>query len=138
MRRLIVGVLVVACLSVGVTAPSFASKGSKTSGASSTLQLVVMNSSDGQAHWNGQITFHVSTTATSRPYVQVDGSQNGAVVYSASAGYFPDYPWPADQVMTLSSTRWTGGAADCSARLYMVASGGKQRTLTTLNFHVYA
>jgi hypothetical protein len=139
MRRFIVGMLAAACLTGISAAPGFAAKAAKPSGGStSTLQLVVINSSDGLPHWNGQVTFKVSTTATDRPYVQLDCSQNGVLVYSDSAGYYPDYSWPWDQTMTLASNSWTGGAADCVAKMFYFASGGKTRTLTTLSFPVYA
>lgn len=109
--------------------------GGTTTGSS--LTLVLVNSSDGVPHWGQQITFSVSTTATSEPRVAVRCSQNGVLVYSAETGYYASYPWPWTQIMTLSSPSWTGGAADCAGTLYYY-SGTKTVTLSTLNFHVYA
>lgn len=75
------------------------------------------------------ITFNVSTTAPN-PYVTVTCTQNGVLLYSASAGFYPEYLWPGARNMPLSSPSWTGGAANCTADLN---SG-----LATLNFAVGA
>lgn len=103
---------------------------------SSSLSLVLLNSSDGQAHWGQQVTFNVSTTATESPFVSLNCYQGGTWVLTASAGFFPSYPWSRD--FTLSSSYWPSGAADCTARLYMTKDGSRTTTLATLSFHVYA
>ena len=138
----VVLVLVLAAVSAAAP-PAFAAKrgggggsGGTTTGSSS-LALVLLNSTDGLPHWGQQITFTVSTTATTEPHVSVTCSQNGALVYSASAGFFASYPWPWTQIMTLSSQSWTGGAADCTATLYAI-NGTKVTNLAALAFHVYA
>ncbi|HEU5034191.1 MAG TPA: hypothetical protein VFT62_05450 [Mycobacteriales bacterium] len=125
--------------SMAVAAPALAAKGAgaaKNSG-SSTLTLVLLDSTDGVPHWGQQITWDVSTTATTAPHVSVTCDQGGVVVYSAQSGYYPSYPWPSTQDMTLSSQSWTGGDADCTASLYYF-DGRKTVTLKTLDFHVYA
>lgn len=109
-----------------------------TGGSGSSLSLVLLDSTDGLAHYGQHITWKVSTTATAEPYVSVQCTQAGAVVYSAFAGYFASYMWPSTQTMPLFSGAWTGGAADCSARLYSSSSTGKTTTLATTSFHVYA
>lgn len=101
-----------------------------------SLSLVLLNSTDSFPHWGQQVTFSVSTTATTEPHVNVTCSQEGAPVYGTTTGYYANYPWPWTQVMTLSSTDWSGGAADCVAVLWY-ASGAKMVTLGTMNFHVY-
>ncbi len=100
------------------------------------LTLVLVNSTDSLAHWGQQITFTVDTTATTEPHVNVDCSVGGVVVYGTTTGYFASYPWPWTQTMTLSSTDWSSGAADCVATLWY-ASGAKMVTLGSLAFHVY-
>jgi hypothetical protein len=137
-------VAVISAIGTAATAaPALAAKSSggtssgRTSGGGSTLTLVLLNSTDGLPHWGQQITWQVSTTATTEPHVSVACSQNGSVVYSAQSGYYADYPWPATQDMTLSSQSWTGGDADCTAKLYYF-NGSKTVTLTTQSFHVYA
>jgi hypothetical protein len=112
------------------------SSGGKTSGTS-TLELVALDSDDGVPHWGQRITFEVSSTATTQPQVDVNCYQDGQRVYVMWTGYYDSYPWPWTQVMTLQSDAWTGGAADCVARLYY-QSGRKTVTGATTSFHVEA
>src|SRR5690348_9824017 len=103
---------------------------------SSTLSLVLVNSTDGLPHWGQTVTFNVSTTATSQPNVTLSCYQNGDRVYSAWAGFYPSYSWPSSQNMVLSSQAWAGGGANCTATLSYF-NGSKPITLPTLNFQVY-
>jgi hypothetical protein len=102
----------------------------------SSLTLVPLNSTDGLPHWGQQVTFNVSTTATTQPNVSLNCYQNGVLVYGAVAGFYPSYPWPWTQIFTLSSPSWTSGGANCTAALYYF-SGTKTVTLTTMNIQVY-
>ena len=104
---------------------------------SSTLTLVLLNSTDGSPHWGQSVTFNVSTTATTQPNVSMKCYQNGTLVYGAEAGFYAGYPWPGTQTFILSSPSWTGGSANCTAALYYF-SGKKTVTLTTMNIQVYA
>jgi hypothetical protein len=99
----------------------------------SGFNLVVLNSTDGLAHWGGQVTFNVSTTATTEPHVSLKCSQNGVLVYATQTGFYAGYLWPWTQVMTLTSVAWTGGSADCVATLYYF-SGANVVSLGTLGF----
>ena len=110
--------------------------GHKPRPSAGSVTLVLVNSSDGVPHWGQQVTFNVSTAATTEPHVNVTCSQGGVVVYGTTTGYFAAYPWPWTQVMTLSSTDWSSGAADCVATLWY-ASGANMVTLGTMSFHVY-
>jgi hypothetical protein len=114
--------------------------GGGTSGGSGSLVLSVVSSpyNDGLVHWGGQITFTVSTSATTEPHVSVTCSQNRTVVYSSATGYYAGYPWPWTQVMTLSSTAWSGGAASCTAKLYSLNNSGGTTTLGSLSFDALA
>lgn len=118
-----------------VAAPGGGGKGGG-GGGSSSLSLVLLDSTDGQAHWGQQVTFNVATTATASPFVSVNCYQGSTWVLTASAGFFPSYPWSKN--FTLSSGSWPSGAADCTARLYMTKDGSRTTTLATLTFHVYA
>jgi hypothetical protein len=110
-------------------------EGGTTSGASS-ISLVVVNSSDGLAHWDGEVTFDVSTSATSEPWVELTCSQNGVVVYIGRRGFFERSL--STQVFTLASNGWTGGAADCTAWLDTPKVGKKAGAkLASTSFHVY-
>jgi hypothetical protein len=104
--------------------------------ASGTFGLVLLDSTDGSAHWGQRVTFNVSTTATTEPHVSLKCSQNGVLVYAAQTGYYAGYLWPWTQVMTLSSVAWTGGSADCVATLYYF-SGATVVSLGTSSFTAY-
>ena len=118
---------------------TLAAKGGKggPSASTSNFSLVLLDSTDGLPHYGQQVTFNVSTTATTEPHVSLDCYQGGTLVYGAVAGFFDGYPWPWTQIMPLSSPAWTGGAADCTAKLYYF-SGTKTVTLSTMNVHVEA
>ncbi len=103
----------------------------------SSLTVVLLNSTDGLAHFGQSVTFSVSTTATSYPNVKLDCYQNGTWVYEAAAGFYASYPWPGSQTFILESAVWRSGAANCTATLYYF-SGTKTVTLTTMSFQVYA
>jgi hypothetical protein len=132
----------VALLVVGLIAgTAFAGKGGKGGGKPPTgsgstagnLTLAMVEDLNGNTapNWGDTITFQVATTATDRPFVGVKCYQ-GSLVYSGSVGYFDDYPWV--QTFRLSSSYWTGGAANCDARLYEMRSNGSTTTLGTMSF----
>jgi hypothetical protein len=132
-------VTAVALLSIGIVGAVAVSAGGNghVQTTNSSLSPVLLNSTDGLPHWGQQVTFNVSTTATTEPNVSLNCYQNGSLVYGAVAGFYPSYPWPWTQIFTLSSPSWTSGAADCTASLYYF-SGKKTVTLATLRFGVYA
>jgi len=134
---LFVAVLALAlALSLSVATPAFAKGGHGGGGnGGSSLSLVLVDSLDGMAHSGQQVTFAVATSATASPFVSLNCYQGSVWVYTASAGFFAAYPWSQD--FTLSSTSWTGGAADCTARLYSSRDGTRTTTLATMDFHVY-
>jgi hypothetical protein len=129
-------------LVVGLMAgTAFAAKGggSSTSGgkhgggstATGTLAVVMVAdaNNDGAPNFADTITFNVTSSLAS-PYVSVTCSQGGVLVYSASAGFYADFPWPGARNMPLYSPSWTGGAADCTAVI--------DNTSAKLSFHVDA
>ena len=107
---------------------------------SSNLNLVVVGSTGAaaatQPTYGGQITFNVSTTETSQPQVNVRCYQSGIFVYDAWRGFWSTYY--TNPVFTLSSGYWTGGAADCTARLVAFDKQGREQTLASMDFHVNA
>jgi hypothetical protein len=138
-KKIAIATALAASLAVapGAMAKGGGATGGSTGGSGSSLQLVLMNSTDGLPHYGQQVTFNVSTTATSTPSVRLNCYQNGAWVYTSTVGYYPSYPWW--QYFPLSGVDWTGGAADCTATLYY--DSGRRQTetdLATLSFHVYA
>jgi hypothetical protein len=103
---------------------------------SSTLQLVPLNPAPGAPYFGDQVTFNVSTTATTQPWVTATCSQNGVVVYQQTQGFFSTYLY--GQIFTLGPTSmWSGGAADCTAKLVQRTSS-RSKTLATITFHVSA
>src|SRR5262249_52778866 len=114
--------------------------GGQNKSSSSSISLVLLGptssaTSSSGAHWNDQVTFAVSTTATDRPYVLLNCYQTGAWVLASQAGFYPLYPF--GQNFTLASSAWTAGAADCTAILGMNSVGGTKFTkLAETSFHV--
>jgi len=106
-------------------------KGGGKTGTTPTgsFSLVLENSTDGLPHYGQTVTFNVSTTA-SMPGVTLTCYQNGDWVVNQTVGFYPGYPWSQD--FYLFSSKWAGGAADCTATLF---SGST--TLATMSFHVY-
>jgi len=136
--------LLIAALAALLAVPAaFAGKGGgggKPGGGGTTtgggsFSLVLLNSTDGQAHFGQRITFNVTTSAPS-PFVEVNCYQGSAWVYAASVGYFAAYPWAKE--FTLAATSWPGGAASCNARLYTSRDGTRTTTLSTMSFNVLA
>lgn len=123
--------------SVALSPGAGAAPGGGKAQGTSTLELVLLDSTDGLAHHGQRVTFNASTSESSEPHVDVSCTQDGVVVYRNQAGYFDGYPWPWNQTMTLSSRAWTGGAADCTATMYYF-DGRKTPTAATLSFHVEA
>jgi len=105
----------------------------------SSLSLVVLNSSGNPSastapQWGDSVTFDASTTAPN-PAVELDCSQSGVLVYRGVQGFGPSYPY---HPFILSSTAWSGGAADCTATLYNINKNGSTTKLATLSFGVAA
>jgi hypothetical protein len=135
MRRIAILIAAAAVATTFFATPALAAKGKPSGGggATATFQLQVLSGPDQVPNWNEQVTFNVHQTATTEPHVDLTCTQNGAVVLGATTGFYDSYPWPWTQVMTLSSNSWTGGAADCSARLYYF-DGRRTTTIQTLTF----
>ena len=108
--------------------------GGTSGGGSSSLSLVMVTdkNGNGSANWSDTVTFNVSTSAP-EPTVELLCSQNGTVVYGATAGFYASYPWPWTKNMTLSSSAWQGGAADCTAKLFQLGASGSILATVTFN-----
>ena len=105
--------------------------GGATAGSLAWKMVTDVNG-DGSPNWGDTVTWTFSTSE-SEPHVDLTCSQNGAVVYGATTGFYASYPWPWTQYMTLSSQAWSGGAANCVAQLY-VFDGSRQSVLATNSF----
>jgi hypothetical protein len=128
----------VAAIVIALPASALA-KGPSGSTPSSTLALLMVSDAngDGLPNWNDSVTYKVATTATTQPYVSTQCTQNGKLVLSTSAGFYPSYAWPSAQTVPLSTALWTSGAADCTAKLYYPTRKGTT-TLATITFHAGA
>ena len=129
-----------AALILAVTPTALAGKPSGGgSGTSGTISLVLLDSTDGLAHFGNHVTFQVSTTATTMPWVELKCYVSGTLVYDMSNGIFPT---SLNQIFTLGPTPlWSSGAADCTAYLQNITSTTKKggtTVLASMNFHVYA
>jgi hypothetical protein len=137
----------ITALTFGLIAGSaFAARGGGKTGAggghhrgavpTGSFSLVLVDSTDGVAHWSQHITFNVTSSAT-YPFVAVSCFQDGVRVYRQDIGFYVGWPWSQD--FTLMSSAWTGGAADCSAELYSQNSdGSNHQTLSTMSFSAAA
>lgn len=146
-NRTLVRIALTAALVLALTLvpAAFAGKGGKPAGnngggvtGGGTISLVLLNSTDGLPHFGQKVTFAVSTTVTSQPWVVAKCYQSGVLVYSQANGIFPT---SLGQIFTLGPTpAWSGGAADCTAYLqdWTRYSKGKVVTLASMNFQVYA
>jgi hypothetical protein len=131
----------ISMLVVGLIAgTALASKpGAGSTSGTSTLTLVLADdvAGDGVVNWGDTVTFNVSTSATSSPQVSLNCYQGSSLVYNANAAWYDGNPFAYMQMMKLQSGAWTGGAADCTAKMYY-SSGKRTITLKTLSFHVAA
>ena len=124
-------------LSLALVPAALAGKGKPSGGGgSSSISAPVMVTDlngNGAPNWGDTVSFDVSTTATSQPYVNLVCSGNG-VGYNSWKGVFPgslDTNWN----FVLSSGGWTSGAANCTATLGMYTKQGF-RPLTSTSFPV--
>jgi hypothetical protein len=108
--------------------------GGGTSGSSSIslAPLVYDANGDGLPNWGDTVTFNITTTATTQPWVHLRCYQSGTMVAQGWAGYFDGALNGRD--FGLSSPSWTGGAADCTADL----TNPDNTVLASTSFHVYA
>jgi hypothetical protein len=112
--------------------------GGGTSGGSSSISQPVMVTDTGTPglSWGDTVTFDVSTTATTTPFVNLLCYQNGVQVASGMKGFWDgsiDVNWN----FGLSSPTWKSGAADCVASLTMQTKRGWAQLAST-SFHVNA
>ena len=106
-------------------------KGGST-GGSGTISLVLVNSTDGQAHYGQTVSFNISTTATTQPWVHLQCYQAGAMVAEGWDGYFDGSL--SGRNFGLYSPSWSSGAADCTGSL----TTPDHTVLASTSFHVYA
>jgi hypothetical protein len=130
----------IAVAMLAIAPAAYAAKGNNSSGGghggkptagSGTISLVLLNSTDGGAHWGQWVTFNVATTSTTEPWVGLKCSQNGAVVSETWHNFFDT---TSSRDFGLYSPVWTGGSADCTATL----TNPQWAPLASTTFHVSA
>ena len=110
--------------------------GSTSSSSSISDPVMVTDTGTPGVSFGDTVTFNVSTTATTQPYVHLVCYQNGALALDSWRGFWAgsiDNNWN----FTLGSGMWSGGAADCTAYLGMDTKKGFQKLAST-GFHVNA
>lgn len=126
----------VVTLASSLAAPGNKSGGGKPSkGGTGTISLapiVVDNNGDGLPNYNDSVTFNISTTATTQPWVNLKCFQNSILVAEGWKGYF-DGSLDTNRNFSLNSPKWTGGAADCTAYL---TKPDLSTVLSSTTFHV--
>jgi hypothetical protein len=136
--------LVALVLALALVPAALAAKGSHggggggtTSGSSSiTGPVMVTDTGTPGLSFGDTVTFNVSTTATTTPFVNLLCYQNGVQVASGWKGFWDgsiDVNWN----FGLSSPMWKSGAADCVAWLDMQTKQGWKQLAST-SFHVDA
>lgn len=133
----------ISLLVVGLVAgTAFAARGGggKPSGGGGTISLssplVYDANADSLPNYGDRATFTVSTTATDKPWVELDCYQGGTLVYQDRRGFF-DGSLTGEVFNLGTSGAWQSGAADCTAWLvkYTTKSWSK---LASTSFHVDA
>ena len=127
MRTAVCAASLAAALALAVPAVAAAGNGGGSVKSSSSISLAQPS-----AAYGDHVSFTVSTTATTQPWVNLQCFQGGALVAEGWASYFGTNPAPT---FGLYSPMWTGGAADCTAYLDMYANG-RFRQLMSTSFHV--
>jgi len=132
----------IALLVVGLMAGSaFAAKsggGKPAGGSTSTFTGPVMvkdQNGNGSPNYMDEITFNVSTTASTRPEVGLRCYQGTAFVEDAYVSYFDS--WLSPTYFQLGSSYWDPTLdASCTARLFYYDSRAREHVLATITFAV--
>ena len=129
----VVAIAVIAVFTFASSALAGKGKPGGTS-SSSSLSLVLMDGATQAKHY-GNITFNVSTSATSKPQVGLRCYQGANFVYDGYVGYWSGYMFTP--YFILQSNYWVDGIwATCDARLFYSDSRGRQVILATTSFPV--
>jgi hypothetical protein len=134
-----VGALVLALVLVpaALAAKGHGGGGNTTSTSSISAPVIVTDTGTPGLSYGDSVTFNISTTATTQPWVNLRCYQNGATVLNAWDGYFAgalNYNWN----FGLGSGAWQSGAADCTAYLDMSNGRNGWTQLSSVSFHVDA
>ena len=141
MNRRLMLVIAATALFVGAATPALAAKGGNSGSGSSSITLVTLGSTgntfSAQAttapRVGDNVSFDVQTSATDRPYILLNCYRSGEWIYASQGFYSASNP----PVFTLSSSAWTSGGANCTARLGKLNPDGTRFTdLASTDFSV--
>jgi hypothetical protein len=131
----IAGVLAVVLIA-SATAAAAAGKSGGTSSVALHRYVQTTGAARSAPSFGEQVTFDVSTSRTDRPWVLNECFQGGVLVSAEKHGFFDGYLF--GEVYTLGPTdRWTGGSADCTAKL-LSEDHNKTQVLATTSYSVSA
>jgi len=112
--------------------------GGTTTTGGGTINLVLLDSTDGLPHFGQHVTFNVSTPSTTKPWVTLRCYVGGTLVDKDSNAMFEG---SLDQIFTLGGTPlWQSGGADCTATLEnwdAYTKNGSITAITSTSFYVY-
>jgi hypothetical protein len=130
-------VLALAVVPAALAAKGHGGGGNTATGSSSiTGPVMVTDTGTPGLSMGDYVTFTVSTTATTTPFVNLSCYQNGVQVATGLKGFW-DGSIDPNWNFGLSSPLWQSGAADCVATLEKQTKQGWQQ-LASLSFHVDA
>jgi hypothetical protein len=137
-RRLLLAVTLAVSLSLLASLPALAAKAAGKGGSNgSSISLVLMDEAaraTSEPSYGDQVTFAVDTSRTDYPWVQNRCWKGDKLVYEEWHGFFAGYRF--GQTFTLGPTpSWSGGDANCTARL-VNKSNGRYQTLATASYSV--
>jgi hypothetical protein len=143
LRRIAFATSLAAALALTGVAVAANGVGSNKTSASSISPPIVLSvgaptaapASTTAPRFGDTVTFDVSTSATTTPFVNLNCYQNGAL---ASQGWATFFAGGSAGTFGLSSPIWKSGAADCTADLGMFSKNGKWNVLASSTFHVDA
>jgi hypothetical protein len=143
LRRIALATSFAAALALSGVAVAANGAGSNKTSASTISPPIVMSAGTPTAapasttapSYGDTVTFNVSTTATTTPFVNLNCYQNGAL---AAQGWATFFAGGTPGSFGLTSPIWKSGAADCTADLGMYSKNGKWNVLASTSFHVDA
>jgi hypothetical protein len=116
MRKTAVAAVLTITLIASMSAAMAAGKGGSTSSVWLVRYGQTASAAATAPSFGEQVTFAFTTNKTTRPWVSNECFQDGVRVSAEVHGFFDGYMF--GQVYTLGPTdKWTGGAANCTAKL---------------------
>jgi hypothetical protein len=133
-RTRIALVTALASASLVAAAPAIGGGGGGGTTGGGTITLVPLYTHTGGPVIGDRVTFAISTSPSLYPSVRVNCYTGSTLVYAATKGFYPSYPWGQDFQLGPTSV-WTSGSASCKAEVF-TSSGRKTSVLASTSFTV--